>query len=218
MKQVELRAESRQVTGKKVKHLRTQALVPAVVYGPDTPVTQIQANERDLARVLAQAGETALIHVFIDNEPNPTMVLARDVQRDVLSGNLLHVDFYQVRLTETVRTTPRLELVGEAPVLQTENAVVIHNMTSIEIECLPTDLIDSIQVDLSGLTSLEHSIYVRDLPVPSGVNVLADPEDVVVAVVASRAFEEEEEEAAEEEFAFGTEAEEEDLEEAPEED
>lgn len=217
MEQVELRAESRQVTGKKVKHLRSQALVPAVMYGPDIPVTQIQASERDLARVLTQAGETALIHVFIDNEPNPTMVLARDVQRDVLSGNLLHVDFYQVRLTETVRTTPRLEFVGEAPVVHTKNAVVVHNMNSIEVECLPTDLIDAIQVDLSQLTSLEKSIHVRDLPVPPGVTVLADPEDVVVAVVASRAFEEEEEAAAEEELALGTEAEEE-LEEAPEED
>lgn len=152
MKRVELRAESRQVTGKKVKHLRAQSLVPAVMYGPDTPVTQIQANEREMARILAQAGETALINVFVDNDPNPTMVLARDVQRDVLSGNLLHVDFYQVRLTETVRTTPRLEFVGEAPVVHTENAVVIHNMTSIEIECLPTDLVDTIRVDLSGLT------------------------------------------------------------------
>jgi large subunit ribosomal protein L25 len=216
MKQVELRAESRQVTGKKVRHLRSEALVPAVMYGPDTPATQIQANEREMARILAQAGETALINVFVDNDPNPTMVLARDVQRDVLSGNLLHVDFYQVRLTEMVRTTPRLEFVGEAPVIHTENAVVIHNMTSIEIECLPTDLVDTIRVDLSGLTSLEDGIYVRDLPVPPGARVLADPEDVVVAVVASRSFEEEEEAMAEAEAL--AEFEEEDLEEAPEED
>ncbi len=216
MKQVELRAESRQVTGKKVRHLRSEALVPAVMYGPDTPPIQIQANERDFVRVLAQAGETALIHVFVDNNPNPTMVLARDVQRDVLSRKLLHVDFYQVRLTEMVRTTPRLEFVGTAPVAQTEHAVVIHNMTSIEIECLPTDLVDTIRVDLSGLTSLEDGIYVRDLPVPPGARVLADPEDVVVAVVASRSFEEEEEAMAEAEAL--AEFEEEDLEEAPEED
>ncbi len=216
MKQVELRVESRQVTGKKVRHLRSGALIPAVMYGPDTPVTQIQANEREMARVLAQAGETALINVFVDNDPNPTMVLARDVQRDVLSRNLLHVDFYQVRLTETVRTTPRLEFVGEAPVVHTENAVVIHNMTSIEIECLPMDLVDTIQVDLSVLTSLEDSIYVRDLPVPPGAKVMADPEDVVVAVVASRSFEEEEEAMAEAEAL--AEAKEEDQEEASEED
>lgn len=196
MKQVELRAESRQVTGKKVRHLRSRALIPAVMYGPDTPITNIQANERDLVKVLSQAGETALITMFLDDGPNPTTVLARDVQHDALSGKLLHVDFYQVRLTEMVRTTPRLEFVGEAPVVQSAHAVLIHNMNSIDVECLPTDLVDTIVVDLSGLTSLDQGILVRDLPVPPGVTVLADPEDVVVSVVATRTFEEEEAAAA----------------------
>jgi large subunit ribosomal protein L25 len=196
MKQVELRADSRQVTGKKVRHLRARALIPAVMYGPDTPITNIQANERDLVKVLAQAGETALINLLVDDAPKPTMVLARDVQRDALTGGVLHVDFYQVRLTEKVRTTPRLEFVGEAPVVQSAHAVLIHNMNSVEVECLPTDLVDTILVDLSQLTSLEHGILVRDLPVPPGVTVLADPEDVVVSVVATRSFEEEEAAAA----------------------
>jgi large subunit ribosomal protein L25 len=98
----------------------------------------------------------------------------------------LHVDFYQVRLTEKVKTTPRLEFVGESPLIGSGRAVLIYGMNEVEVECLPTDLISSISVDLSSLESMDDNILVRDLNVPDSVTILADPDEVVVSVVTSR--------------------------------
>jgi ribosomal protein bL25 (Ctc-form) len=138
MEHVELRTESRTVYGKKVKRLRAENLIPAVVYGPDLVGKSIQIEERPLFMTLQQAGSTALINLFVDDEPKPHVVLAREIQRDPLTSRVQHVDFYEVRLTETVRTTPRIEIVGESPLVKAGQAVLIHGMTEIEVECLPT--------------------------------------------------------------------------------
>jgi large subunit ribosomal protein L25 len=117
------------------------------------------------------------------------------------------------------KIAPRLEIVGESPLVNSGMAVMIHGMSELEIECLPTDLFDSIEVDVSGLESFSDSILVRDLPIPERVTVLADPDDVVVSVVSSRVaeIEEEVEEVEEYEYEYGVEEEEEE-EGAPEED
>jgi large subunit ribosomal protein L25 len=197
MEQVELSASSRTIHGKQVKQLRAQHMIPAVVYGPDTPARAIQAPERSLFTALKQAGSTTLINLVVDDEPQPTVVLARGIQSDILTGRLLHVDFYQVRLTEKVKTTPRLEIVGESPLVKAGTAVMIHSMNEVEVECLPTDLVNSIPVDVSGLETLDDNVVVGDLPIPSGVTVLADPGDVVVSLVTTRAAVVEEAELAE---------------------
>ena len=206
MERVELEAQSRQVLGKQVKQLRAEHWIPSVVYGPDMPAKAVQIDERDLSRALRQAGSTTLINLNIDDGSTPYVVLAREIQRDILPGRVQHVDFYEVRLTEKVKTTPRLEFVGESPALQSGRAVLIHGMTELEVECLPTDLINSITVDVSVLENLGDSITVSELPVPSSVTVLADPDEVVISVVATRmaaeieAMEEEEEELLPEEL------------------
>jgi large subunit ribosomal protein L25 len=191
MENVELRAESRKIRGKKVKQLRTDDWVPAVMYGPDMPSKPIKIQERELFRALRQAGSTTLINLFLDQEAKPSVVLAREIQRDILTGALQHVDFYEVRLTEMVKTTPRLEIVGESPVVKSGIGVMIYGMNEVEVECLPTDLINSIVVDVSVLESMEDSILVGDLPVSEGVTILADPSEVVVSLVPTRAPEEE---------------------------
>jgi large subunit ribosomal protein L25 len=206
MERVELEAQSRVVRGKQVKQLRAEQWIPSVVYGPDMPAKAIQIEERDLSKALRQAGSTTLIDLNIDDEGQPYVVLAREIQRDIITGRLQHVDFYQVRLTEKVKTTPRLEFVGESPALQSGRAVLIQGMTELEVECLPTDLISSITVDVSSLENMGDSVTVSDLSIPSTVTVLADPDDVVVSVVATRmaaeieAMEEEEEELIPEEL------------------
>jgi large subunit ribosomal protein L25 len=187
MDRVELKSSSRTVRGKKVKQLRDAGWVPAVVFGPDMDSRPIQIEQRDLYGALQTAGSTALINLYVDKEPEANVVLAREIQRNILTGHLLHVDFYQVRLTEKVKTMPRLDVVGEAPLVKDGTAVMIHGMNEIEVECLPTDLISSIPVDVSGLESMEDSIVVGDLPVPPAVTVLADPGDVVVSLVPARA-------------------------------
>jgi large subunit ribosomal protein L25 len=187
MDRVELKAQSRTLTGKKVKQLRRQQLIPAVVYGPDTPSKGIQIEERALSTALQQAGSTALIDLYIDAEGKPDVVLARDIQRDILTSRFQHVDFYQVRLTEKVRTSPRLEIVGESPLVQSGAAVLVQILNQLEVECLPTDLISSIPVDVSVLEHLDDSISIRDLPIPPEITVMADLDDTVASVVPPRA-------------------------------
>ncbi len=186
MERVELRATSRTIQGKKVRQLRAAGWIPAVMFGPDTPSNSIQVEERDLLKVLREAGSTALIDLYVDDQAKPKVVLAREVQRNPVTGHLLHLDFYQVRLTEKVKTTPRLEFVGESPLIRSGRAVLIHSMNEVEVECLPTDLISSISVDLSGLETMDDNILIKDLSVPPSVTILADPDDVVVSVVTSR--------------------------------
>ncbi len=204
METVALRSETRTVHGKKVKRLRAEELVPAIVYGPDLAGKPIQVDERNLFKTLQQAGSTTLINLFVDEEPKPYVVLPREIQRDPLTSKVQHVDFFEVRLTEMVRTSPRLEFVGESPLVKSGQAVLIHAMNEIEVECLPTDLIHSIPVDISVLQSMDDNVLVGDLPVPDGVTIMADADDVVVSVVPARvSLEEELEEALEREEMIG---------------
>ncbi len=200
MERIELRTQARTTRGKQVKRLRDEGWIPAVVYGADTSARSVQIPERSLFKTLQQAGSTTLINLFVEDESEPHVVLAREIQRDPITGQLVHVDFYQVRLTETVKTMPRLEFIGESALVKSGKAVMIYGMTEIEVECLPTDLINSIPVDVSGLEGMDDNILVGDLTVPSGVTITADPGEVVASVVPVRVLAEEEAEVEEAEY------------------
>jgi large subunit ribosomal protein L25 len=195
MGNVKLEAKTRQVVGKKVKRLRNDGWIPAVLFGAKQASTPVQVDERELDRALGEAGSTALIDLQLGSEQEPHLVLVRDIQRDVLTSRLQHVDFYQVQLDKMVKTQPALNLVGEGAAVETRGAILVQILSHVEVECLPTDLIDSIDVDVSSLETLDDSITIGDLPVPSGVTILADPGDIVVSVVVPRAAFLEEEEA-----------------------
>lgn len=197
MERIELRSSVRTVKGKQVKRLRSQGWVPAVLYGSTLPPKSLQLEEGDLYKTLQVAGATSLINLFVADEAEPYVVLAREIQRDVFTGRLQHVDFFQVQLDHKIKTMPYLEIVGESPLVSSGGAVLVQILNRIEVECLPTDLVHSIQVDISGLKKLDDSITIGDLPVPPGVTLLADPNDTVVSVVPPRAALAEE--AAEEE-------------------
>ncbi len=192
MERVEVKAKSRTVHGKQVRQLRAQEWIPAIVYGPDMPARAIQTQERALSKALQQAGETSLINLFVDDGV-PVAVLTHDVQRNAITGRLLHVDFYQVRLTEKVKIRPRLRFIGEPQAVKSSLGVLVHNMTEVEVECLPTELIHSIDVEVSGLENLGDSIFVRDLPIPEGITVLDDADEPVVTLVQARVAKIEEE-------------------------
>jgi len=206
---VQLTSDPREVVGKKVRHLRADGWVPGVLYGPRIESKNIKMNERELGRVLQQVGGTALIDLQIQGEGRSHTVLAREIQRDILTGRVRHVDFYQVRLDQKVRTSPAINVVGESPIVEDGTAVLIHVLTHVEVECLPADLVSAIDVDISSLQTLADSITVGDLSVPPGITILNDPDDVIMSVIAPRATLEEEEAAAERAEAEAEEAEEE---------
>jgi large subunit ribosomal protein L25 len=198
MDQVQVHAEPRAVTGKKVKVLRRQGLVPLVVYGREEP-RNIQAAEFDTKRAISRAGGQ-LMELTIEGERGSRMVLARDAQYDVLSGALLHADLYEVDMAEKLQVDVSLTIVGESKLVQTNEAMVLQVLNEVQIECLPGDILQSIEVDVSGLEDFGDALYVRDLSLPETVEILTPEDELIVRLQAIQIEEEEEEE---EEVLFG---------------
>jgi large subunit ribosomal protein L25 len=196
MDQAELTAKPRTVFGKQVKQLRRDGWVPGVVYGHGFESLPVQFEERPLSRLLSHVGGSQLVQVSIEGIEQPESALVRDVQRDCLTRALLHVDLYRVSMTERLRAEVPLVLVGEPPVAESRQGMLLQGISSVEVDCLPADLVDSIEVDLSTLMELDVALLVRDLPVPPGITILTDGDETVANVVYMA---EEEEEIEEEE-------------------
>ena len=187
MKRPELEVSKRKITGKKVRFLRRQGVVPANIYGHGIDSAPLQVDATTLKHLLAHVGETDLISLKVDNSKNPVRVLVREVQRNSLTDELLHVDFYQVRMDEKIKADVPLVFVGEAPVLKkVKGSSALHLIDSLRIEALPDDLPHSLEVDLSQLEETDQTIHVKDIPLGRGITLLSDPEQMVVKVVEAR--------------------------------
>ena len=193
MEQIELKTQKRKVLGKKVKNLRREGLVPAVLYGHKTDAVPLQVEERELNRILTQAGGHRLIALKIGRSRKRQMALAKEVQWDVISRKPIHVDFYAVIMTEKVTIEVPLVFVGEAPAASQAGAIVLQGLDEVEIECLPGDLVEAIEVDVTELVEMDQTIYVKDLRVPPALDVLTDAEEIVARVAWAAAEEVEEE-------------------------
>jgi large subunit ribosomal protein L25 len=168
-----------------------------VLYGPTIDAIPLQANWTDLRSVLREAGGSAVIELDL-GEDETYNALVRDVQRDPLRGDVLHVDFYHVRMDVVIRTDVPVALVGSDAVITEKGGVIIHEMTSVTVECLPGDLPAEIQVDISGVTEIGDSLLARELPELEGVTYLVNDDDVVVSSSYLERLVEEEEEEEEE--------------------
>jgi large subunit ribosomal protein L25 len=192
MEQIGLTAQSRTVEKRGAKRLRRQGKVPGMLYGRGVGNVPLSMEAIELKRILHEAGASQLIELRIDEASTTQPVLAREIQRDVLSGEAIHVDFYAVSMTEKITAEVTIALVGEPAAVATAHGILLQGANSILIECLPGDLIPSLEVDVSGL-ELNSAIYVGDLELPANIEVLADPQELVAQVVHERLEEEEEE-------------------------
>ncbi len=197
MERYTLQASHRTLTGKKVKQLRAQGKTPAILYGRSLkaplPVTM---DHKELSKVLRKASYSSLITVNVDGEEHNTLV--RDFQMDILLGDLTHVDFLVVSLTETVRTEVRVLLEGKAPVVVNSGGLLVPGLEYVEVESLPQDLPENFVVDVSNLLEFGDAIFVRDLVIPDNVRMLSDPEELIVVASAPAAEEVAVEEVVEE--------------------
>ena len=131
-------------------------------------------------------GRNALVTLKVNGDKKPRKVMIRDIQRNPLTEELLHVGFFQVEMTHRVRAEVPLLFLGEAPAAKSRRGMLLHNLTTLQVEALPAELPRNIEVDLSGLEELDQAIYVRDIPVDDAVEVLNDPDYMVVQVKESR--------------------------------
>ena len=191
MKRHELEVSKREITGKKVRFLRRQGIIPAHIYGHGIDSSAINVDAKNLKHLLAHAGKTDLISLKVDASKEPIRVLMREVQRNPMTDEPLHVDFYQVSMTEKIKAEVPLVFVGEAPVLRKiKNSTLMHLIDSLHIEALPDDLPHSLEVNVSNLEELDHAIHVKDIALGRGITLLSDPEQMVVKVAEARKEEE----------------------------
>jgi len=185
----QLKASIRKVLGRKVKQLRKEGILPATIYGHKFEPLSIQFNLIDLEKTFDEIGESGLVELIIDDQ-DKIPVLFRNPQYHPITGHLIHVDCYKVNLKEKISTMVPLEFVGES--LAVKNGNVLVTVTDeIEVEALPTDFPENIEVDLSVLEDLESIVTVADLKLDrSKIEVLTHPEQVVVKVEEPRVEEE----------------------------
>jgi large subunit ribosomal protein L25 len=177
----EIKAESRSVLGRKVKKLRKKGFVPATVYGKGLESKSIQFVAIELEKMFQELGESTLVEVNLD-EKEKIPVLFRNPQYHPVEENLLHIDCYKVNLKEKITATVPLEFVGES--LAVKNGNVLVTVTDeVEIEALPADLPEKIEVDLSVLEALESTITIKDLKIDtSKLTMITDTEQLIVKV------------------------------------
>ena len=171
-----LKASQRDVFGRKVKRSRKEGLIPANIFGKKIKSEAVFVNNKEFVEVFEKAGETQIIHL------NDKPVLVSGLQVDPVTSDYLHIDFRQVDLTEKIVAKVPVELVGESPAEKQSIGTVVHQLSEIEVEALPTELPEKIEVDISSLVEVDQTIFVKDLKVDKKVTVKTDPESIVVKV------------------------------------
>jgi large subunit ribosomal protein L25 len=205
MDKIELKVANREILGKKVKHLRRQGITPVHVFGHGIESLAVQCDTKELERVLGQAGQTRLINLKLAKEKKPRIVVVREFDRDWRRGQLVHVDFYQVRMEEKLRLEIPIVLIGEAPALKSKTNMLDHELGTLTVECLPAKIPNSFEVDISSLAELDQAIRVKDITLDKDITVLNNP-DLVVAKISLRPVEKVEEKVVEEAVAAEAEA------------
>ena len=182
MEGLSLQASTRDILGKKTRFLRRQGTTPTHLFGHGLESLALQCDTAKLQRLIARAGMTRLIALDVEGDKQPRSVFIREIQRDACNGELLHVDFYQVRRTEKIKVDVPIILVGEAPAMKEKGRILTRSLTSLSIECLPDKLPPQIEVDLSPLGEVGQGIYVRDIALGPDITVFTDPDQMVVKV------------------------------------
>lgn len=180
MKRYKLAVEKRKVIGKKVKKLRKEGLLPANLYGKGVKSLSVQVPYKDFEKVYKEAGVTGIVDVSVGGEIRPSLI--HNVQQDYYKHTLLHADFFQVNLKEKVKTMVKIITVGEPKAVSEKLGLLMQTLNEVEIEALPTDLPDKIEVNVDPLAVLDAQITVGEIKAPAGVAILTDPSQVIAKI------------------------------------
>lgn len=176
---VVLNAEKRDLVGRKVKQLRKSGKIPASMYGHDIKSTNLQFDSKELDKVISHEGMAGLVDVVVDEKNIPSLL--KNPQYHPVTDELLHIDVYKVNLKEKITAKVKVEFIGESAAVKLGN-VLMPVTNEIEVECLPTDLPEKVEVDISVLTDLDKMVLVKDLKFGKGIEVKTHEDQVVVKV------------------------------------
>ena len=182
---VRLKLEPRDGSGQQARALRREGRLPAIVYGHAVDSVSVAVDGRDFLRAFQKVGRNQLLDLQIGDEP-VRKALVREVQRSPRTGDLLHVDFYQVNLTEEIESEVPIEFEGEVEIVSKGEADLLHGLHELKVKCLPTDLPPVITVDVSGLKEVDDEIRVKDLKALPCCEIPDDAVDLIVKVQAHR--------------------------------
>lgn len=176
-----IEAKLRTITGKKVKKIRQDKFIPAVIYGHKTKPQNLQVPYNQFEKIYGVSGAGSLIDLKIDDHA-PTQALIQDIQFDNKTNQIQHIDFYKVRKGEKLKTSVRLNFIGESKAVKELGAVLVKTIDEVEVECLPQDLPTQIDVDISDLADFEDLIKIKNLVIPKTVAILNNQEEAVASV------------------------------------
>ena len=182
MDSLTLEAEPRVVTGRKVAGLRRMGITPIHIYGKGIESSSLQADSPSLQKVVVRAGGSVPVTLTVKGSTGSHLAFIREVQRHPMTEAILHVDFYQVSLAETMRAQVPIYLVGEAPAVRLHEGVVMQALHSLEVECLPLDVPQLVEVDISGLEDFEMAVHVYDVSFADSVTIITDSSDLIARV------------------------------------
>lgn len=180
MKTYKLTVEKRKIVGKKVKKLRKEGFLPANLYGKGIKSLSVQVPYKEFEKIYKEAHETGILDVAVDGEIRPSLI--HNVQQDYYNHKLLHVDFFQVDLKEKVKTMVKVVAVGIPKAVSEKLGLLLQPLSEVEIEALPTDLPDKIELNVKGLDAVNAQITVGEIKTPTGVTILTSPTQVVVKI------------------------------------
>ncbi|MEX0934612.1 MAG: 50S ribosomal protein L25 [Candidatus Saccharimonadales bacterium] len=190
---ISLSVKLREDTGKAVADLRSQGMVPGVVYGQGKDAKPVLADGPSLRDVYMQAGTNRLIEVSLEGSKKPLSTLFVDVQHHPVTGDIIHFDLYTVKMDEAIETEIPIHFEGTSPATYNLGGILVTNLETIEVRALPDKLPKSFEVSLEGLEEINDSIHVSDLKVPEGVELLDELEELIVKIDPPRSEEELEE-------------------------
>ena len=189
MEKMEISALDRNAEESSAKNILKEGMVPGVVYGHSFENVLVKVDKKEFMKTLWEAGESTLIDLKIGDKAIGKVVI-KDYQMDPVTGEIIHFDLHKVKMTEKLIVNVDLAFIGESPAVKNEGGVLVTGQDSVEIKCLPKDLIQEIEVDLSKLEHIDDMIRVKDLNVPEAIEVLDEEENVVVSVTPPRTEEE----------------------------
>lgn len=179
-KRLQLKVEKRKVLGRKVKKLRKEGFLPGNIYGKTVKSQAVQVPFAEFEKISKEAGETQIVELSLGSTIHP--VLIQHLQLDPRTGKPLHADFYQVDLKEKIKAMIPVEPLGEPKAVAEKIGLLLQPLSEIEVEALPTDFPEKIEVDVVNLAALEQQITVADLKAPAGVQILTDPNQVIFKI------------------------------------
>ncbi len=185
MEKIQIETQARDTSTDLAKKIRQDGMIPAVLYGHNVPNVHLSLSQNTFEKVLRKAGESTIIEL-LDPQGKVHNVLIQAVQKHYLTSKPIHVDFYEVKMTEKLTATVELVFVGESKAVRALGGTLVKVINEVEVECLPGDLPSQIEVDIEKLETFDDAILIKDIKAGDKVTINADPEELVVKVQPPR--------------------------------